>query len=101
MLTADESERLTGRRAYVSGTFDLQQRGHMGLWAGALDDVAAIQADPTDKLESRPWRTEPFVVLLMALTLIGGLLVTFFLLGKRTWLLKRPISGAYKPPHHL
>lgn len=100
-LTADEGERLTGRLAYVSGTFDLEHKGHLGLWAGAIDDVAVIQRDPADTLEARPWRTEPFVVLLMALTVIGGLVVAFFLLGKRTWLLKQPVAGVYKPPHHL
>lgn len=100
-LPRDEAERLSGRLAYVSGTLDLESRGHLGLWSGAIEPVTLIQSDPADTLESRPWKTEPFVALLIALTVIGGLVVAIFLLGKRTWLLKRPATGAYKPPHYL
>ena len=99
-LKADEVEGLTGRLAYVSGTFDLQHRGHLGLWAGAIEDVAVIQRDPEDTLAARLWRPETFVMF-VGLTVIGGLVVAIFLLGNRTWLLRQPVGGAYKPPLHL
>lgn len=99
-LKADEVEGLTGRLAYVSGTFDLQHRGHLGLWAGAVEDVAVIQRDPEDTLGARLWRPETFAVL-VALIVIGYLMAATFLLGKRTWLLKQPVGSAYKPLRHL
>lgn len=43
------TQAISGKLAFVSGVFDADHHGHMGLRPGALVDVTEITADPADK----------------------------------------------------
>lgn len=66
-LTRSQAKAVTGRLVYLSGTFNPTDKGHMGLRAGAIENVSAIALDPSDKLPSRAWQTDPNFSFLFAL----------------------------------
>lgn len=77
-VTRSQAKGATGRLVYLSGAFNPTERGHGDLRSGAIENVSAIEPDPSDSRPSRPWRTDPNFSLLFALlgasALIAGLL---------------------------
>jgi hypothetical protein len=82
---------ISGKTAYVSGVFAPDNNGHGGLWAGAIEEVTQIEADPLDRLPARNWRTDPLLALSCALLCVAGIIASMFALaGSGGWSLLRP-----------
>jgi hypothetical protein len=85
-LTQTRAEATTGRLVYLSGTFNPTQKGHMGLRAGAIENVSAIALDPADRQPSRSWRTDPnfsFLFALLSMAAVMAALLAFGVVARR------------------
>lgn len=80
-LTQSQVRASSGKFGYVTGKFDSQRRGHMGLWGGAITEVTAFTVDPRDLDAPRPGGTHPHFMFLVALLCLAGLMLALFSQG--------------------
>lgn len=80
-LSEAQKEAVTGRLAYLSGTFNPANHGHLGMRPGAVEQVTAIERDPSDTGPARPGRTEPEFALLFGLLIVAAGITAMLALG--------------------
>lgn len=80
-LTQSQVRASSGKFGYVTGKFDAQRRGHLGLWGGAITEVTAFAVDPHDLDAPRPGGTHPHFMFLVALLCLAGLMLALFSQG--------------------
>ena len=80
-LTESEVSVSSGKLGYVTGKFDPQGRGHLGLWGGAITKVTAFAVDPKDFDAPRPGGTHPHFMFFVALLGVAALMLTLLAQG--------------------
>lgn len=80
-MTEGEVNASSGKLGYVTGTFDLQDRGHLGLWGGAITEVTAFAVDPEDLDAPRPGGTHPHFMFVVALLCLAALMIALLAQG--------------------